>query len=205
MKLGFVFILMVLLAGCASVPPSNTANICSIFQEKVDWYASAESAAKRWAAPIPVQLAIINQESSFVEDARPPRVRFLGIPLWHPTSAYGFGQATDETWKLYMKKTGNTGADRDDFADVTDFVGWYMHQTSRKLGVRMDDGYNQYLAYHEGHTGFQRGTWRNKPWLVGAARKVAAVASRYQRQLNGCRAELKLSVYYWLLPQPLLG
>jgi hypothetical protein len=190
MKFWFCLALAVLLAGCASAPPSNTDNICSIFQEKDGWYASAKSSARRWGAPIPVQLAIISHESSFVEDARPARVRFLGIPLWRPTSAYGFGQATDATWDLYVKKTGNTGADRDDFADAVDFVGWYMHQSAVKLGVGRDDGYNHYLAYHEGHAGFQRGSWRGKAWLQGVARKVAATASRYRRQLGACQAEL---------------
>jgi hypothetical protein len=191
MRWGIFLGMAVLLAACASAPPRDTANICSVFHEKDGWYASAKSSARRWAAPIHVQLAIINQESSFVEDARPPRVRFLGIPLWRPTSAYGYGQATDQTWDLYVKKTGHAGADRDDFADAVDFVGWYMHQTMLKLGVAKHDGYNHYLAYHEGHAGFQRGSWRGKPWLQSLARKVAATASRYQRQLGGCQAELE--------------
>lgn len=193
MKFGLCCLLL-LLAACASDPPGDAANACSVFVEKDGWYASAKSAAKRWAAPVAVQLAIIKQESSFVEDARPPRVRFLGIPLWRPTSAYGFGQATDRTWDLYREKTGNGGADRDDFAAVTDFIGWYMHQTQLRLGIAKADAYRQYLAYHEGHAGFQRGTWRGKPALVDAARRVAATASRYQRQLNACQAKLEVSV-----------
>jgi hypothetical protein len=184
----------VLLAGCASAPPSNTANICSIFQEKEDWYASAKAAAGRWHTPIAVQMAIINQESSFVDDARPPRVRFLGIPLWRPTTAYGYSQATDATWERYLGKTGNSGADRDDFGDATDFVGWYMQQSHLQLGLAKSDAYNQYLAYHEGQGGYQRGSWRDKPALQSAARKVAATASRYQRQLATCQPELESSI-----------
>lgn len=191
MKFGFYLVAAVLLASCASAPPSNTNNICSIFLEKNGWYASAKSAERRWSAPIPVQLAIINQESSFVDDARPARVRFLGIPLWRPTTAYGFGQATDQTWESYVQKTGNSGADRDDFEDAVDFVGWYMHQSAVKLGLGKHDGYNHYLAYHEGHAGFKKGSWRSKPALQNAARKVAATASRYLRQLNACKAELE--------------
>jgi hypothetical protein len=193
LRLWFVFLLAILLAGCATSPPSNTSNICSIFQEKDGWYASAKSSAKRWNAPIPVQLAIMNHESAFVDDARPARVRFLGIPLWRPTSAFGYGQATDQTWDSYVKNTGNSGADRDDFGDAIDFVGWYMHQSMVKLGLGKDDGYNHYLAYHEGHGGFKRGTWRGKPWLQGLARKVAATAPRYQKQLSSCQAELDRS------------
>lgn len=182
---------LVWLGGCATAPPSNTADVCSIFSEKPDWYVDARTAARRWGAPIPVMMSVINQESSFVDDARPARVRFLGIPLWHPSSAYGYGQAKDETWDWYVSKTGNSGADRDDFGDVTDFVGWYMHQSFVKLGLAKTDAYSHYLAYHEGQGGFRQGSWRSKAWLQGAARKVAANAWRYQNQLRGCQPELE--------------
>jgi len=192
MKQSFwVLVCLSVLTACATTPPSNTANICSIFREKEDWYASAKAAARRWSAPLPVQMAIINQESGFVEDARPPRYRFLGIPLWRSSSAYGYGQAIDETWDWYRHKTGNTGADRDEFEDAVDFVGWYMHQTFARLGLAKTDAYNQYLAYHEGQGGFKRGTWRSKPWLQSVARRVAALAWRYQRQLGACEADLE--------------
>lgn len=95
--LGGLFVL-IWLTGCATSPPSQKMDICSIFREKDDWYASAKQAYRRWGTPIPVQLAIINQESSFVDDARPARVRFLGIPLWRPSSAFGYCQAKDDTW-----------------------------------------------------------------------------------------------------------
>lgn len=179
-----------LLAACATAPPSNRSDICSIFREKEDWYASARAAAQRWGVPIPVQMAIINQESAFVEDARPPRYRFLGIPLWRPSSAYGYGQAKDETWDWYIESTGNSWADRDDFEDAVDFVGWYLHQTFTKVGIAKTDAYHHYLAYHEGQRGFQRGAWRAKPWLQAIAGRVANTASRYQRQLSACEARL---------------
>lgn len=193
-RLMFFFLMAFLLVGCASSPPSNPGNICSIFQEKEDWYASAKASAERWNAPIAVQMAIINHESAFVEDARPPRIRFLGIPLWRPTSAYGYSQATDSTWERYLKKTGNSGADRDDFGDAIDFVGWYMQQSQLELGLSKNDAYNQYLAYHEGQGGYQRGTWRGKTALLTVARKVAATASRYQQQLSSCQADLESSM-----------
>ncbi|MFZ4704132.1 MAG: transglycosylase SLT domain-containing protein [Candidatus Methylumidiphilus sp.] len=182
--------LMTLLASCASSPPSNTANVCAIFQEKEDWYASAKASAERWHVPVAVQMAIMNQESSFVDDARPERVRFLGIPLWRPTSAYGYSQATNQTWERYLKNTGHSGADRDDFADAADFVAWYVQQSASELGISKSDAYNQYLAYHEGQGGYRKGTWRSKPGLQKAARRVATLASRYQRQLTSCQAEL---------------
>jgi hypothetical protein len=178
------------LSGCASVPPSNTADLCSIFAEKEDWYVAAKRASRRWRVPIPVEMAIINQESSFVEDARPARIRFLGIPLWRPSTAYGYGQAKDETWEWYRTRTANDGAQRDDFADAIDFVGWYMHRSFVKLQIPKTDAYNHYLAYHEGQRGFQRGSWRGKAWLQTVARRVAATASSYRRQLEWCEPSL---------------
>lgn len=189
--LWIVFPSIILLVGCATLPPRNTANLCGIFQEKEDWYADARKASRRWGTPIPVIMAIINQESSFVDDARPARIRFLGIPLWRPSSAYGYGQAKDETWDWYMTKSGNRGADRDDFADAADFVAWYVRQTHLKIGIAQADAYNQYLAYHEGQGGYRRAAWRAKPWLQGIARKVSATAWRYQKQLDSCRVSLE--------------
>lgn len=176
-----------LLAACAANPPRNPEDICAIFQERPDWYPAAAKAYRQWGAPVPVVMAIIRQESSFVEDARPPRVRFLGIPLWRPTSAYGYGQAKDETWDWYRANTGRSGADRDDFADAADFVGWYLHRSFLALGLSKTDAFNQYLAYHEGHNGFRRGSWRGKTWLLNAARSVDAAAARYRRQMSRCR------------------
>ncbi len=180
-----------LLAGCATAP-SNPANVCSMFREKDDWYAYARQAHRKWGVPIPVQMAIINQESSFDAAAKPPRYKFLGlIPLWRPSSAYGYGQVKNTTWDWYIQKTGNRGADRDEFEDVVDFIGWYAEQSRRQLGISRHDAYRQYLAYHEGHAGYRRGTYQAKFWLQRAARRVAASAWRYRRQLNRCQSYLE--------------
>lgn len=182
--------LALILVGCATTPPRSTANVCSIFAEKPDWYEAALSAQKTWGVPVSVQMAIINQESSFVEDARPPRDWFLFIPLSRPSSAYGYSQALDGTWARYQQSTGHDGADRDDFDDAVDFIGWYVNRSRQELGIARGDAYRQYLAYHEGQGGYRQGTHRTKPALLNAARKVASNSGRYERQLSGCRAEL---------------
>jgi hypothetical protein len=182
---------LVVMAGCATAPPRNPADICAIFREKDDWYEGARRSELKWGLPIPVQMAIIKHESDFVEDARPPRVRFLGIPLWHPTSAYGYGQVLDGTWDLYTENSGNSGGDRDDLADVADFVGWYAHQSRNRLGISKRDAYNLYLAYHEGWNGWRRRSYLSKRGLMNIARKVAATAQTYERQLYRCRPVLE--------------
>ena len=177
-----------LFAGCSTSPPKNVENACAIFAEKDDWYSATRAAEKKWGTPVQVQLAIIRQESSFRGDAKPPRDTVLGIPMWWRLSdAYGFGQVKDDTWDWYVDKTGNWFADRDDFADVADFIGWYTDVSQRTLGISKWDAYNQYLAYHEGHGGWKRKTYNGKPWLIKVARKVENYARTYGAQLQQCR------------------
>lgn len=186
------------LAGCATTPPKNQQNICSIFYEKEDWYEHALSAQKKWGTPIAVQMAIIYQESRFQSDVRPPREWFLGvIPKFRSSSAYGYSQAQDATWEWYIKSTNNSGADRDDFDDAVDFVGWYTNVTQRKLGISKWDAEKQYLAYHEGHGGYSRGTFRTKPWLRKVAKRVGVNAKKYSAQLKGCETDLKSGWSLW--------
>jgi hypothetical protein len=61
-----------------------------------------------------------------------------------------------------------------------------MTTTQRRNGVPLTDAYNQYLAYHEGHGGFARGSYRSKAWLPPVARDVQNWANRYESQLQRC-------------------
>ena len=116
-----------LLQGCAT--PGRISNIndaCRIFFDNPGWRTAMENTRDRWRTPLHVQLAIMRQESSFRHDARPPRETVLGIPMpWRKSSAFGFSQAKDSTWDWYQTKTGNFFASRDNFADASDFIGWY--------------------------------------------------------------------------------
>lgn len=193
-----ILLLATLATGCASDPPRNIANGCEIFEDKDDWYDYASDSFEKWGVPIHVQLAIIYQESRFEEDARPPRGRLLWVIPWlRPSSAYGYGQVKDSTWDWYRRATGNRWADRDDFEDVTDFIGWYCNLSQRKLGISKWDAYRQYLAYHEGHGGYRRKSYRNKQWLLKVARKVDIRAKAYRRQLKSCEDRLKRGWSLW--------
>ncbi|WP_245937293.1 hypothetical protein [Thioalbus denitrificans] len=187
-----------LLWSCSTTPPRNLNDSCAIFEEKGSWYRSAKASYERWGVPIDVQLAIIHQESRFVDDAKTPRGRLLWVIPWtRLSSAYGYAQATDGTWERYRRDTGNSGADRDDFDDVTDFIGWYGDLSHREAGIPKDDAYRQYLAYHEGQGGYLRGTWRDKAWLKRTARRVADRAGRYRQQLAGCEENLDSGGWLW--------
>lgn len=187
-----------LLTGCITAPPNNPSNLCSIFREKSGWYDAADASEKRWGAPIPVQMSIMYQESQYVGDAAPPRNRLLWIIPWtHISSAYGYTQALDSTWDSYKDDTGHGFADRDDFGDATDFIGWYINQSSRTLGLSKADAYSQYLAYYLGAGGYRQGKYRYKPWLRRAAGRVASRSNRYGAQLSSCRAELEDQGHWW--------
>lgn len=180
--------LLGLLAGCASDSrPSNVENACAIFRDRPHWRDAVAQSEARWGAPAAVQLAIIWKESSFRPDAKPSREYALGfIPWGRRSSAYGFGQAIDGTWEWYQRETGNWGADRDDFEDAADFVGWYMARSARVNGIPMEDAFNHYIAYHEGHSGWRRGSWRQKSWLQRVAGEVRRKADEYHRHMMRC-------------------
>jgi hypothetical protein len=193
-----LFLSVLLLAACSTSPPQNLNDSCEIFAEKSGWYRDASKAYERWGTPIHVQLAIIYQESKFVDDAKPPRGRLLWVIPWRRvSSAYGYAQAQDSTWDWYVEKSGNGGADRDDFDDAVDFVSWYGSISYQKLGISQWDAYNQYLAYHEGHGGYQRKTYNSKPWLIKVAKKVSARAAEYHAQLSRCEDDLDDGWSFW--------
>ena len=151
---------------------------------------SGQKSEKRWGAPIALQLAILRVESSFDNNARPKRDWFLFVPLGRPSSAYGYAQAVDGTWKQYQKSTGRRGADRDNIRDALDFVGWYVNRSSKKLGIAKSNAYAQYLAYHEGIGGYKKRSYRKKSGVKQTARRVQRQTSTYSHQLRGCQAKL---------------
>lgn len=187
-----------LMSGCATYQPSNPDNLCGIFLGETDWYEAAVETQEHWGTPIHITMAIMHQESKFMAKARPKRNWFLGfIPLPRPSSAYGYAQAQDPAWEDYIKSTGNSGADRDDFDDAIDFIGWYTNGTHRSLGISKWDAYAQYLAYHEGRGGYKRKTYKKKTWLLGVANKVKQRAARYAAQLKSCKAKLDDEIDGW--------
>jgi hypothetical protein len=167
-------------------PPTRQDDICAVFEQRPHWRDAVYASARKWGAPVPVQMAIIQRESSFRSNVRPPQLALLGVATGHISSAYGFAQAIDGTWEWYRRDTGNMGADRTQWLDATDFVGWYMAKSFSTNGIGMHDAFNQYLAYHEGHNGHRNGSYRAKPWLTEVAAKVAGQAARYRGQLRLC-------------------
>lgn len=183
-------VLLVILGSCTSgygTAPRDLDNACSIVNERPEYLRAFKATERKWGVPIPTIMAMIYQESKFISNNRPPHQYALGvIPIGRQSSAVGYSQALDGTWKEYQQQQGGRNTSREDIGDATDFMGWYMTDTVRETGVPLGDTRNQYLAYHDGRTGYLRGTWRRKPWLIRIAGEVSQRAVTYERQLRSC-------------------
>lgn len=184
-------VLLAALGSCGSrdnSAPRQLDNACSIVSERPSYLRAFRATERKWGVPIPALMAIIYQESKFIGNNRTPHQYALGvIPIGRQSSAFGYSQALDATWAEYQRAEGGRGARRDDIRDATDFMGWYMAQTVAETGVPLSDTRNQYLAYHDGRTGYLRGTWRSKGWLIRIANEVDDRAIMYDAQLRSCR------------------
>lgn len=184
-------VLTILVASCGGggnyIAPRNLDDACSILNQRPTFLKAMRKSERRWGIPVHVQMATIYQESKFVGNARTPFKYVLGvIPMGRQSSAYGYSQALDATWKEYKNGPGRNGAKRDDIGDATDFMGWYMAQSSERLGIGKSDARNQYLAYHDGRTGYARGSYKSKPWLVRIAGEISERSNTYRSQLRAC-------------------
>lgn len=190
-KLFRACVLLLILGSCGArdgAAPRNLDNACAILTERPHYVRAFKAAERNWGVETHVLMAMIYQESKFIADNRPPHVYALGvIPTGRQSSALGYSQALDGTWEEYVQQEGSRGARRTDIDDATDFMGWYMSLTVAENGIPMNDVYNQYLAYHDGRTGWRRGSYRSKPWLVRIAGEVRDRAVMYDAQLRTCR------------------
>ncbi|WP_435257563.1 lytic transglycosylase [Thioclava sp. FR2] len=187
LRASIVFLALASCGGGNFSAPRDLDNACAIVRERPQYYSAMKTTERRWGIPVHVQMAAIHQESKFIGNARTPHRFALGvIPMGRQSSAYGYSQALDATWEEYQQDQRRRSAKRDRISDATDFMGWYMNESTEKLGISKHDAQSQYLAYHEGRTGFARQSYLGKPWLVEVAAKVQARSDMYAQQLRGC-------------------
>lgn len=185
--------LLMFLASCGGGSSSYSAprqldDACAIVRERPQYLRAMRVTERRWGIPVHVQMATIYQESKFIGNARTPHTFALGvIPMGRQSTAYGYSQALNGTWEEYQASAGGRRAKRDDIGDATDFMGWYMDQSTQSLGIAKTDAEAQYLAYHEGRTGYANQTYLAKPWLVEVAARVGERSETYRQQLEYCR------------------
>ncbi|MCL3882009.1 lytic transglycosylase [Marivita sp. GX14005] len=184
-------VIVLLAASCGggggTSAPRNLDNACSILKQRPGYHRAFRAAERKWGVPVHVQMASMYQESKFKSDARTPFRYALGvIPMGRQSSAYGYSQALNGTWDEYKDAQGRFRARRNNIRDASDFMAWYMAESTQRLGISPYDARNQYLAYHEGRTGFSRGSYNRKAWLLRVSDEVAARAAMYQVQLASC-------------------
>ena len=188
LKNKFVILFIFFLTGCSSIP-SNTANSCSIFNERYLWYKYAKKTEQKWGTPIYIQLAIIKMESDFDWLAKPARQKiFKVIPYKRPSSSFGYSQAVKGTWEQYKKETGNKLATRVRFKDSVDFIGWYTNKSSKLLKIPKNDAFKQYIAYHEGWGNYKN--YKKNEKVISYAKKVKKYSDQYKTQLIKCKKKL---------------
>ena len=190
----YIFLIF-LLNSCTGMPkytsiPVNPNNICDIFNQKTRWYFYTKETEKKWGTPIHVQMAIIHGESGFNFIARPGRKSILNNkkPYKRISSAFGYAQVLDGTWKMYKEETEKKLAMRNSFRDSADFIGWYTSKSKSILNISELDTYNQYLAYHQGWSGYKRGV--KKQAIKDYAQRVSKQATMFKSQLPSCRSSL---------------
>ncbi|SLN42989.1 transglycosylase SLT domain-containing protein [Roseisalinus antarcticus] len=193
-RLILALVLVGALGSCAprnTDAPENLDNACALLAERPHYARAFRQAERKWGVQAHVLMAMIYQESKFISNNRPPHQYALGIiPTGRQSSAFGYSQALDGTWDEYVTAQHARGARRDDMRHAADFMGWYMKLSEQELGIDMSDVRNQYLAYHEGRTGFRRQSYRSKGWLMRVAGEVETRAVVYQAQLAQCPRRL---------------
>ena len=193
LKNNLIIMFIFILTGCSSIP-SNTANSCSIFNERYLWYKYAKKTEQKWGTPIYIQLAIIKMASDFDWLAKQARQKiFKVIPYKRPSSSFGYSQAVKGTWEQYKKETGNELATRVRFKDSVDFIGWYTSKSETILKISKQDAFKQYLAYHEGWGNFKH--YKKNKKVIGLAKKVEKQSNIYKKQLLSCSNSLNKNKY----------
>ena len=181
---------LIFTANACSIFPTKKASqdhACSLIEINRAWKRAVIKTESKWGISPGMQLSFILTESNFRPRAKTQRTYFLGFfPTGRLSSAFGYAQAIDSTWETYQKSTGNRFSSRTNFADSVDFIGWYANETSQRLKIKKSDVTNQYLAYHQGHRGYSRGAYKNKPNLIEIAKKTNKNAFKYDKQLKNC-------------------
>jgi hypothetical protein len=183
LKVAVLLLFVPWLEGCHHGQPKNIDDACEMYRDFPGWLSVGKEVQKRWGTPLSLQLAVIYTESRFEAQAQPKR-EFMH--LFHKSSARGYAQALDSVWRIYVHSTHQLGADRENFSEASDFIGWYTHISKERFGMPYNNTFDHYLAYHEGWAGYAKGSYKRQKWLIQVAREAQRQAARYQKQLFSC-------------------
>lgn len=195
--IAFIIFCMYVSSQIESKSTTHPNNACKMLKENPDWYASLLAAQNKWKTPMYITLGMMRQESAFKHDAKPIRKnKWYEFGYHYQSSATGYSQALNGTWKHYMNDTNSYFANRESFSDATDFMGWYNHTSNKQNKIAFNDPKNLYLAYHEGWNGYNKKTYekKGKEFLKRATKNVAIWSEKYKKQLNNCTLSEKTNI-----------
>ena len=75
-------LILIFVVACTTMKPKNTADSCILFNEKKNWYKATKKSYDKWNTPISLQLAIINQESSFQTICKTKKKKIIWYNSW---------------------------------------------------------------------------------------------------------------------------
>lgn len=197
-KLSIIALLLVQCACQHSLPTSDINNACALFNEKFDWYRYHHKARREHGIPIWLQLSFVHMESRFNPTAVPIKEMKNGVVTKTLSSALGYAQALNGSWAEYTSARPSWKRSRTYYSDSIDFMGWYLHRCHLKAGVAKNDPYNMYLCYHEGISGYKKGSYKQKKAIIAYAKKTDLLARKYYKQLQQCESSLRWRHAYFL-------
>lgn len=171
-----IIVVMLLFSTVAQAKLDQKNEVCQILTENPSWYTAAKKTEQKWGVPVAVQMAIMHQESHFKATAKNPT-----------SSAYGFAQVLNATWKGYQRDVSSK-ARRSDFAAASDFIGWYANQAQDQLGISPDNAYNLYIAYHDGSGGYKKASKNKKSLAARLATRVQSTAKDIRQDMKTCES-----------------
>jgi hypothetical protein len=171
-----------LLVACLVFLPSlanaQTRDACALLASNPSWRSDLVAATQNWDVSAGSILAVLDQESRFV-----PNARGQGAGGANPQRNFGFAQANLQTWNWFLRDTGKSSGSRTDFGLSADFVGWHFAKMERRIGVSRSDFVAQYLVYKMGEGGYRRGAPASSRAL---AQRIAGRARAFDDQLARC-------------------
>ncbi|WP_150467353.1 transglycosylase SLT domain-containing protein [Francisella sp. SYW-9] len=155
-------------------------NICQVLKHHPSWRNSLIKADKRYNISPAFTLAVIHQESKFHANAKNRH-----------SSAFGYAQAVDGTWRIFQKDV-EPYAKRNDFNDSVEFIDWYMAQLAHKLHIKTSNSFDLYLAYMLGEGGYRDymdNSYKSSSMLhrEAIAAKVRLKSQVYSLELKDCK------------------
>lgn len=174
------------LTGPGFADPDETKPFaCELQDKRPDWVRAMTHTENRWGLTTDAQLALISYEWSLEDQQLPSSWR----PSWSLPGRAQPGMTPgyfDATWERYKYETGAKNASVRDFADFSDFMGWYLTSTASLTNVLPGDAAGLYILWRRGPRYYTSGEWRRDTGMISQSEKFAYRAQQISDDLASC-------------------